>query len=298
MGDVDMDGIVWEKCDMFDVKICLNDRFFTMPRKGDRWLMQMFVTAGFSKDSLLRLDRVRVHQQVLFLSCILGASGKILDKKYTIRRKSEESWSTPTSPEEKPHNVNFHPWKMALMQIVPIRGIPDRLGRLNDKGYTICDWTWYPEGRRLLHFKGDVMDIYRPSKLPRMENVANRRKRTRIRQEPEVRGQVCTTREVDLAVVAIVSNTDPPREHIMPISIKQVLKEWGCTWMWRSLRIVGDDNWIRDAIKGGTLVAITDGSYIKERYTSLYSAAFVLEGSKGSGRSFGSFAEWSHGANA
>ena len=42
----------------------------------------MFITADFSKDSLLRLNRVRVHQQVLFLSCILGASGKILDKKY------------------------------------------------------------------------------------------------------------------------------------------------------------------------------------------------------------------------
>ena len=72
---------------MFDIKVCLNDKFFKIPRKGDKWLMQLFVAAGFSKDSLLRLNRVRVHQQVLFLSCILGASGKILDKKYTIRRQ-------------------------------------------------------------------------------------------------------------------------------------------------------------------------------------------------------------------
>ena len=136
---------VWEKCDMFDVKICLNDKFLTMPRKGDRWLMQMFVTAGFSKDSLLRLNRVRVHQQVLFLSCILGASGKILDKKYTIRRKSEELWSTLTFPKEKSSNSDFHLWRMALMQIVPIGGIPDRLGRLNDKGYKIWDWRWHLE---------------------------------------------------------------------------------------------------------------------------------------------------------
>ena len=84
----------------------------------------------------------------------------------------------------------------------------------------------------------------------------------------------------------------------MPTSIKHVIKEWGCTWMWKSLRIVGDDNWIRDAIKGGTLVAVTDGSYIKERYPSLCSAAFVLECSKRCGRVFGSFAEWSQGANA
>ena len=66
----------------------------------------------------------------------------------------------------------------------------------------------------------------------------------------------------------------------MPFTIKQVLKEWGCTWMRKSLWITGDDNWIRGAIEGGTLVAVTDGSYIKERYPSLCSAAFVLECSK------------------
>ena len=54
--------LVWEKCDMFDVKNFFNDKFFTMPRKGDRWLVQMFVTAGLSKDSLLGLNRVRIHQ--------------------------------------------------------------------------------------------------------------------------------------------------------------------------------------------------------------------------------------------
>ena len=75
---------------------------------------------------------------------------------------------------------------------------------------------------------------------------------------------MCTIREVDLAFVAVVSNTDPPRKEIMPNKIKEVLKGWGCTWMWKSLRLVGSDEWIKVVIKGGTLVAITDGSYIKE----------------------------------
>ena len=38
-----------------------------------------------------------------------------------------------------------------------------------------------------------------------------------------------------MVVVAVVSNMDPPREEIMPTKIKEVLKEWGCTWMWKSL---------------------------------------------------------------
>ena len=84
----------------------------------------------------------------------------------------------------------------------------------------------------------------------------------------------------------------------MPTKIKEVLKEWGCTWMWKSLRLVGSDEWIKDAIEGRTLVDGTDGSYIKENYSHLCSAAFILECIKGSGRMFGSFPECSQGANA
>ena len=54
----------------------------------------------------------------------------------------------------------------------------------------------------------------------------------------------------------------------------------------------------RYAIEVWTLVAVTDGSYIKERYPHLCSTAFILECSKGSGRMFGSFPECSQGANA
>ena len=89
---------VWGKCDMFKVVIDINDNFLKMPRKGDKWIMQLFVRAGFNKEDLLRLNRVRVHQQVLFLSCVLGASGESLDKKYMTKRNPEENWSTLRFP--------------------------------------------------------------------------------------------------------------------------------------------------------------------------------------------------------
>ena len=61
---------------------------------------------------------------------------------------------------------------------------------------------------------------------------------------------MCTIREVELVVVAVVSNADPPREEIMITKIKEVLKDWGCTWMWKYLQLVGSDEWIKDAIEG------------------------------------------------
>ena len=62
--------------------------------------------------------------------------------------------------------------------------------------------------------------------------------------------------------------------------------------------ICGDDDWIEEAIADNSLVACTNGSYIRELYPDLCSAAFILECSKGRGRLVGSFPEKTMTANA
>ena len=61
--------------------------------------------------------------------------------------------------------------------------------------------------------------------------------------------------------------------------------------MWDNLKITGDIGWIAEAIANNTLIAITDGSYMRELYPHLNSAAFMLECIKGRGRLMGSFTE-------
>ena len=68
--------------------------------------------------------------------------------------------------------------------------------------------------------------------------------------------------------------------------------------MWKTLRLIGDKNWINGAIERGMPTTITDGSYIKEVCPGLCSAAFILECSEKSGRIIGSFSETSPAANA
>ena len=84
-------------------------------------------------------------------------------------------------------------------------------------------------------------------------------------------------REVTPAVVAIVSNVAMMQDMGMPECIEEVLKEWGCTWMWRSPRMQGNKGWLKETIRDRTLVAVTDGSYIQKRFPELCSAAFILE---------------------
>ena len=121
----------------------------------------MFVAAGFSTEDLVRLSQVQFHQQELFLPCMLGASGKTLDPKYTTQRKEEEHWSTLVFPKEKPPQRDFALWKLALRQVVPTGGISDRLGRLTHEGYKIWDGKWDQEQSQLLHHKDNNMDIYK-----------------------------------------------------------------------------------------------------------------------------------------
>ena len=68
--------------------------------------------------------------------------------------------------------------------------------------------------------------------------------------------------------------------------------------MWKSLRIVGDEQWIRQYIERGTVVSVTDGSYMREMYPHVSSAAFILECSEGTRRVIVCFSETSTHANA
>jgi hypothetical protein len=52
--------------------------------------MTRFIAVGHKGEDLLTLNRVQKHQQVLFLSDILGASGGSLDKRYLEVRRLRE----------------------------------------------------------------------------------------------------------------------------------------------------------------------------------------------------------------
>ena len=77
----------------------------------------------------------------------------------------------------------------------------------------------------------------------------------------------------------------------MAETVLKVLIEWGSTWMWESLHLIGDDHWLENSIAAGTCMAATDGSYIKEYYPNICSAAYIIECTEDEGRIMGSFPE-------
>lgn len=122
---------------MFDISVEFTDISLSLPRDDDQWLMRMFKHAGFSKDDLCILNRVRIYQQVVFLSDVLGASGKVLDRRYLERRPVDVRWSKLVFPRERPTGPQFRLWRQALQAIIPQDGIPDRLGDPLHAGYKL-----------------------------------------------------------------------------------------------------------------------------------------------------------------
>jgi hypothetical protein len=135
------------------------------------------------------------------------------------------------------------------------------------------------------------MDIYTPSEVPQYANRPNFWMRSRIRVAWEEVGDVGSVKLVALVVYSILSIATGPHSSEPPVNFWNVVEEWGKTWMWENLTIQEDATWLAAAIADISLVVVTNGSYMKEIYPHIKSAAIVFECSKGRGRLWGSFVE-------
>ncbi len=68
-----------EKLDKFGIVVQTTESSFQFPKRGDRFLMIAFMEKGHNGKTLKRLNRVRQHQQIVFLSDILSTSGLRID---------------------------------------------------------------------------------------------------------------------------------------------------------------------------------------------------------------------------
>ena len=73
--------------------------------------MKTFIQMNYNYQELCQLNRVRVHQQVVFLSDVCDANGRALDKKYLHKQPYQKQWSTLLFPKENLSEDNFRLWK-------------------------------------------------------------------------------------------------------------------------------------------------------------------------------------------
>jgi hypothetical protein len=90
--------------------------------------MAAFENADYNEKVLVCLNRVQCYQQAIFISDVLDASGKAIDRKYLTRHQKGELWSTLIFPQEKPPDKDFKLWENALLCIAPRGQLQDCIG--------------------------------------------------------------------------------------------------------------------------------------------------------------------------
>ena len=107
-------------------------------------------------------------------------------------------------------------------------------------GHKIWNWCHDEDNSCLLHYIEGAMEIYKAAQLSRHRNKTNSWTRVSTNQPTEINGNICSVREVALSVVVITSTATPPCSQEMPTCFLDVLIEWGSTWLWDYLRLVGE----------------------------------------------------------
>lgn len=127
--------------------------------EDNQWLMKLIRGSGFNQEELRRINRVRLHHQVLFF-CVVGASGKTLAERYLKRRRPNENRLQLKFPKENPPRRDFTLCEQALQQLFQTGRIMIRLGRFRRESCTFRMWYHVVPTSRLLNLKVEIIDVY------------------------------------------------------------------------------------------------------------------------------------------
>jgi hypothetical protein len=149
---------IWEKAHRLQITIELGQPIIQPPRgENDYWVMTELKNICTSEE-LVRLNRVRLHQQVIFGSDIMDASGRVIDKKYLIERPNGERWSTIKFPNERPPPRDFKLWRNRLPQLRHRGQL--YMGNYSLKGHKIWDCVLNMTGYRNSLNVPDTLPFY------------------------------------------------------------------------------------------------------------------------------------------
>lgn len=288
---------LWEKLDRYHLPMRLGKDVIAPPREHDQWLMTSFEHAGYSLEDCKTLNKVRLHQQVLFDSDIYNADGNTINPKYLQPRETGERWSTLRFGRQQPSHTAFQLWREAIGHLTPNGRRRQKLGDFISHTHTIWTWRYDPTREIMFHTSNQ-----QTRKYVKQNSVRRARHSIFTLQGPTAEDTsqtyLCSADEsrADAIVLKSYIKYTPRNEKFT--HFLDILKSWQYPRIWKGLKFTGDGTWIYDAIKDGTLIGVSDGSFLRELHPNVCSAAIMFECTQGRGQLSLSFSDRSPYANA
>jgi hypothetical protein len=140
---------IWEKMQALHLRIEIGNIDLEPPREGDAWFMEELFWMQYDKDELTRLNRVCLHQQILFLSDILDARGTAINRKYLQWCLRSKRWLNITFLLEDPPEKDFRLWEQALFRLGAGWQGQGRMREFKCPGHKIRHWLFDAETEML-----------------------------------------------------------------------------------------------------------------------------------------------------
>ena len=271
---------LWRLCDMFKCELSIDfSPHVQQQREGDRALMDVFLDSRlFDKAAIMVLQRVRRFKKVHFLSDILCTDGK------TVNPSMLSPCAGVSSREfaiEKPTRGNIRKWKEALRNITSAQlTLESPLGKYLVLPHNDTGWYASADEKSLFHLRADGdYDVFQ---LPSNRQTTRRAKYLR---DQSLRGQgsparhklaTATLEEDGNSAILHSTAAQPTAPQQNYDTLLNALQSGTHPELWDNFECDGDGWWIGDALLGGTLNMVSDGSYMQERHKGACSCAFVL----------------------
>jgi hypothetical protein len=232
--------MLWEKFSMFDMQVVVADHPQEYPRKGDQFIMQVLIKAGYADNMLIQLNWVQIPLQLLFMSNILTASGNKVSTEILFRCPQGEARSNINWPNEHPTDLDFQVWKNAMLSICPSWSNTSKVGKFIHKTHRIWQWSQCKIDSTLhrLHKDGKTEDVFVLGRKPN--------------QFQYLHIQPCSKHHIICSVQPTLEGEhwrlllNAPRAKPIPAlsSFLNELQSWGNTWLWEHLTMAGRIMWL------------------------------------------------------
>ena len=261
---------LWEFVDEYSITMPTYKNILKTKRDNDKFIMEAFHNANYSKKELLKLNRCRMYLKVDTLSDITNGMGdRICRLTYNGQRthnfKRTYDWPEQPKPDEK----HWLLWRQALVKSFP-RTTNDRLGILqhplgpwidNKKD----DWRWFFSPATLMvyyrTYTDPVWKVYKRTRTAEAVSLMNRfRFYTTTNDLPIDAMRAMMIRDRNNANTFRITGWAP--ENIIPIPTFDEQEEEKMKWMVSNTYNRQDEQWIVNQLRQGQrIMIVSDGSY-------------------------------------
>ena len=291
----------WERLECYDFTIYLEYQNLTLPRRGDVMLVTLFLDKGATGRKLISLNRCRLANQLLYLSDMVSANGRRLEKALTLPPTDDTRCSRFNFPREEPTDEDWIVWLEFWAQVTDAGGLLRQpLGQWLAPTHRIWHWFYDATTDVVTQVLDDRSNYYHLSATATRTRGGQRYERIQTGPVgPPAGVPVSVTVETTRYIIRHEVGGELATSPTQPDNFWAFLRSWGGEWMWNSIEDENQDlTWLVDALRNNTALLVTDGSYDRKKAPHTSGAGWIICCTRAHNMLRGSFYETSPSASA